>query len=325
MTQFLPPISAITRLTWSWPAGVSAAAAHDLEPDGARAREGDQADPRVADQRRAGVALAGQQPERRRGHAGVVQRLDQRQGAAGRLLCRLQHDRVARRQRRGGHPGGDREREVPGRDHRRDPERLVAHRVALAGRLGQLLAAVELRRAERVVLEEVDRLADVGVGLRPRLRALAHLERGELGPAVAQGRGGAAQHRGALGRRCGRPLAGAATAATATASASSAAPARPATATTRSGFAGVGRLEPGADPRSPPISTGTSIGSPRSSSASAVEQSPRERRRGAAPGSARCETRPVHGAASSSSTGAPPWWARRKESLEVFSSSRRTR
>ena len=206
MTQFFPPISAITRLTWSCPAGVSAAAADDLEPDRARTRERDQVDSRVADQRRARVALAREQPERRRGDPGPVQRLDQRVRAPGRLLRRLQHDRVARRERRGGHPGGDREREVPGRDHRGDAERLVADRVALPGRLGERRRLIERRGAGRVVLEEVDRLADVGVGLRPRLRALAHLERRQLEAALAQGRGRIGQHPRALGAAVRAPV-----------------------------------------------------------------------------------------------------------------------
>ena len=44
----------------------------------------------------------------------------------------------------------------------------VAQRVALAGHLHERRAAVELDRPARVVLEEVDRLADVRVGLRAR-------------------------------------------------------------------------------------------------------------------------------------------------------------
>ena len=51
--------------------------------------------------------------------------------------------------------------------------------------------AVELDRLAGVVLEEVDRLAHVGVRLGPRLGALAHLERRQLEPALAQRRRGA--------------------------------------------------------------------------------------------------------------------------------------
>ena len=48
-----------------------------------------------------------------------------------------------------------------------DAARRVAQLVALAGHLEERRAARRARRAARVVLEEVDRLADVGVGLAP--------------------------------------------------------------------------------------------------------------------------------------------------------------
>ena len=59
--------------------------------------------------------------------------------------------------------------------------------------------------ARGVVLQEVDGLADVAVGLRPRLAALAHGQRRELQPACAHQLGGAAQDRGALGGAAWRP------------------------------------------------------------------------------------------------------------------------
>ena len=54
--------------------------------------------------------------------------------------------------------------------------------VALSGDLDQLAACFQLGRRARVVLEEVDRLANVAVGLGPRLGALADLERRQLQP-----------------------------------------------------------------------------------------------------------------------------------------------
>ena len=50
-----------------------------------------------------------------------------------RELGRLQHDRVAGRQRRGHLPGGDRQREVPRRDQPDDAERLAEGHVDAAG------------------------------------------------------------------------------------------------------------------------------------------------------------------------------------------------
>ena len=55
-------------------------------------------------------------------------------------------------------------------------------RVVLARHLLDVRAAREPERLARVVLAEVDRLAHVGVGLRPRLAGLEDLERGELVP-----------------------------------------------------------------------------------------------------------------------------------------------
>ena len=173
--------------------------AQDLEPDGARAGEGDHVHARVAHERGPHLAVAGKERERVARHAGRVERLDERAGARGRLLGRLQHRRVPGRERGGGHAARDGEREVPGRDHRCDAARRVAHGVPLARHLDERAALVERDRLERVVLEEVDRLAHVAIRLRPRLRALAHLKRRELEPPLAQDLCGAAQDLRPLG------------------------------------------------------------------------------------------------------------------------------
>ena len=160
--------------------------AHDLEPDLVRAGERDRVHARVAHERGADVALAGQQGERRRRHAGLAQRLREDERAAGRLLGRLEDDGVAGGQAGGGHPERDRHREVPRGDDGDDAAGLVAQLVALARGLEERSALREIERPAGVVLEEVDRLADVAVGLRPRLGALAHRQRGDLEPALAE-------------------------------------------------------------------------------------------------------------------------------------------
>ena len=180
----------------------------------------------------------------------------------------------------GGHPERDRDGEVPGRDHRDDAARRVAQLVALAGHLA---AAARPARAStrpaRVVLQEVDRLADVGVGLGPRLRALADLERGDLAAgARAATRAARDQHLRALRRGRARPRRGAA----------AAAPARPrprpacaaaASATTRSGSPGSVDIELVARrARSSPIHTGTRSGSSASRLAQRVARAARGRR-----------------------------------------------
>ena len=61
----------------------------------------------VRDQRGADLARPpGQEREHPGGQAAGPQRLDQALGAPGRLLGRLEHDGVAGRQRRRGHPAG---------------------------------------------------------------------------------------------------------------------------------------------------------------------------------------------------------------------------
>ena len=322
ITQFLPPISDTTRLTWPWPSGVSAAARRISRPTGARAGERDHVDARVADERRADLAEAGQERQRLARHARLVQGVHERAGARRRLLGRLQDRRVPGGQRGGGHPAGDRQREVPGRDHRRHAARRVAHRVALAGHLHQRAALVELDRLARVVLEEVDRLADVAVGLRPRLGALAHLERGQLEPALAQDRRGAAQHLGALGGGARAPLAEAALGRLDRRRRRRPPSARPRDATRRSGAPGSVDSSPDAAPRSPPIEDRDLERQPRVEPASASSS---DSRTGARRSSRIGSLRKAHGAASSSSIGVPRCCSPRNDSFAVFSSSRRTR
>ena len=100
--------------------------AHDLLPDLRRAGERDRVHARVAHQRGADLALARQQRQRVGRHARLAQRAHEHVGAARRLLGGLEHDRVAGREPGGDHPAGDRDREVPRRDHRDDAARAVA-------------------------------------------------------------------------------------------------------------------------------------------------------------------------------------------------------
>src|SRR3954470_8950636 len=182
----------------------------DLQPDLVGAGEGDRVHAGVLHQRGADVALARQQRERVRRHARLAQRLDQHRRAARGLLGRLEDHRVAGGQPRGGHAERDRDREVPRGDDRNHAARRVVQLVALARHLEQGGALREVDGSARVVLEEVDRLADVGVRLRPRLRRLADLERGDLEPPLPQPVGGGEQHLGAAlgGRVRPRPLLG---------------------------------------------------------------------------------------------------------------------
>ena len=108
MMAFLPPISAITRLTWSWPSRGLGRPAVDLQADGLRAGEGDQVDPGVVHQGLADdLALAGEVVEDARREPGLAEGLVQLVGDHRRLLGRLEDHRVARpRGRRRSSPSG---------------------------------------------------------------------------------------------------------------------------------------------------------------------------------------------------------------------------
>ena len=147
-------------------------------------------------------------------------------------------------------------------------------------------------RLEGVVLEEVDRLAHVAVGLGPRLRALADLERRQLEPALAQKLRRPPQHLGALGRRPVPPGAEAGAAASTAAAASAwsrcrrappAAPARPGRSSRGRCGAALAAHEHRDLQRQPGIQP-----------AQRLEQRLARRARAATPGSARSE---AHGAA----------------------------
>ena len=280
----------------------------------------------MADERRARLARAGQQADRRRRNPAGAQGLGETQRDPRRLLGRLEHNGVTGGERRRRHPARDRQREVPRRDDRDDAARHVAQLVALAGNLEQRPSAVELDRRPRVVLEEVDRLADVGVGLAPRLGAFAHLQRGELEPPLAQPAGGGDQRRGAPGGADRAPGLGAGAA-----------------RRRRHGgidVAGGRRRGLGDDPLWPSrIGRYESVAGPRvladphrhAQRELGVDRRQRVGEPAAHRGAPQLEDRLVgerrraHGAASSCSSATPRACSARKDSLLVFSSSRRTR
>ena len=293
ITQFLPPSSATTRLMCCWPGTVSAAARTISSPTGSEpvnaivwtAGWRTSAAPTSPSPGSSEIAAGGTPPAR--------SACDEPQRAAGRLLGGLEHDRVAGGERGRGHPAGDREREVPGRDHRRDAAR--ARSAARCARRAPAAAAGPRSSsiaAAGVVLEEVDRLAHVGVGLGPRLRALADLERGELEPPLAQPGGGARRARRRARRRASRATSGTRHGGRDAAAATSASVARRARRHDPLGVPGIGRRERRAG-------AGARVGrrsSPAPRAAAPVE--PRERvaelrahrRRGAARAPARWRT-----------------------------------
>ncbi len=137
---------------------------------------------------------------------GLEQDLDEPGRDAGRLLRGLEHDGVAGHQCRRHHAGGDREREVPGRDDDADAARLVPVLVRLTRRLQQRRARTELDRAPAVVLAEVDRFADVCVGFGKGLARFEHAQRREFIAAPAHLIGGPEQDSGAFAPRRRAPF-----------------------------------------------------------------------------------------------------------------------
>ena len=175
-----------------------------------------------------------------------------------RLLGRLEDRGVARHQRRDGHAGGDRQREVPGRDDHGHAARQVLGEVGLAGDV----AMPGLRQADHlagVELAEVDRLGDVAVGLGPGLAALVDLPRGQLEPAGSEDRRRADQDRGAVAGRQSLAQAGCAARAAATARSACSAPAIDVSPTARELWLGIERRAAGAgavSTSSPPMISG---------------------------------------------------------------------
>ncbi len=146
--------------------------AADLLAHGGGAREGDLVHVRMRDEREADLAGPGDDvddPRRQVRLAADVREQQRRQGCRGR---RLEHHRVARRERRRDLPGEHQQREVPGDDLRRHAQGL---RVAVGERVLQLV------RPARVVPEVGRRERHVHV---PRfldgLAAVERLEHREL-------------------------------------------------------------------------------------------------------------------------------------------------
>ena len=171
----LPPSSSVTRLS------ARPALAPISRPTDRRAGEGDLVDVVVVDQRRAGLAVAGDHVQHALGQARLERQLAEAQRRERRLLGRLEHDRAAGRQRRRDLPRRHQQREVPGDDLPAHADRLLA-RVAVHVRLGdrQRLAG-DLGRPAGEVAQVLG--GERHVHAPGELDRLAVVERLELAPA----------------------------------------------------------------------------------------------------------------------------------------------
>ena len=122
----------------------------DLEPDRARAGEGDRRDARVAHERRAGLAVAGHERERIARHARLVQRPHER-GRACRATARPASGPRRSRPRAPPRscPVGIASGKFQGEITAATPRGAVAHLVALARAAGSAAARPQLDRAAR--------------------------------------------------------------------------------------------------------------------------------------------------------------------------------
>ena len=128
------------------------------------------------------------------------QRLDERQATAGVCSAGFRITGLPATRRGDGHAGRDGEREVPRGDHHRDALALVGERFASpGGDCTRSAAGVEPQHLAAVVLAEVDGLADVGVGLVPRLAASNTSRRRARRAAATHPRGARNRTRGPLG------------------------------------------------------------------------------------------------------------------------------
>ena len=169
----------------------------DRLADLGRPRERDLVDALVRDERRARRAVAGDDVDDARRELGLAAHIGEEERRQRRRLRGLQHDRVARCERRRDLPGEHQQREVPGDDLAGDAERL---------RLPVRERVLELVRPARVV-EEVrggERQVDVAA-LADRLAAVEALEHRELARALLEDPRDAEEVLRALGRRQRRP------------------------------------------------------------------------------------------------------------------------
>ena len=179
-------------------------ALHHLPADLRRAREADLGHVGVGDEPRAhDGALADEDVDDALGDARLQHELREPERGQGRQLRRLQHDRVAARERRAELPRGDVERKVPRHDQADHAERLAEGHVHTA-RDRNRLAVVLVDRA-RVEVEDLRDHPHLAAGARDRLADVARLDRGQLLRMLLDERGDTPEEARPVRRRDGPP------------------------------------------------------------------------------------------------------------------------
>ena len=185
--------------------------AHDARAGARGAGDRDQRDVLVAGERAADLrAGPGHDVEHARRQAGVERQAAEHQRGQRRQLGRLEHDRVAGRERRPDLPGRHVERVVPGRDRGADADRLAPDRARQAFEVLARRLALEVAGGGGEEAQVVDRQRDVeGARELQRLAGVARLGARELVRALLEQVGHAVEHRGALAGGDAAPVAAA--------------------------------------------------------------------------------------------------------------------
>ncbi|GBE29853.1 hypothetical protein BMS3Bbin04_00876 [bacterium BMS3Bbin04] len=123
------------------------------------------------------------------GHSSIQQQIDELCSYDRRGAGWFEHASITRDQRRGGHTGHNRQREVPRWDHNPDTQRDVIEVVLIAWIVYNFLLTIQTHHLTCVELEEINRFSGVAIGFRPVLRFLIDHGCAELMLASTQHRG----------------------------------------------------------------------------------------------------------------------------------------
>ncbi len=174
---------------------------------GRRTRKRDVIDARMAGERGARfMAVAGDDVERAGRQPGLGGQFGDAQHGQARVLGRLDHARVAGRERRADAAPEDLHRVVPRHDVARDAVRFAHRQHRVAGLVGEGFAVQLVGRA-RVELEVACERGCIGARLLQRLAGVARLDRGEFLDRIGHARRQPHQHAAALGGARGAPWA----------------------------------------------------------------------------------------------------------------------
>ena len=131
-----------------------------------------------------------QQPLR---HTGIEHDLRQLVAHRRGTFRGLEQNRIACDQGRRHHTGGDRQREIPWSNHHGHAARTPQHLIEFTGITAQTGRRIESCHFAGVILQKIDRLRDIGIGLPPGFAFLEHFPRCQI-PTLLPHQGGSLPH-----------------------------------------------------------------------------------------------------------------------------------